>query len=118
MGFIREKSRQLKNRTEDSRLGDAAMNSDLVGVFLLVGSAAALSLWIRHCMKIGRWRYRGGVVFRNNNPRLFLGIVMFACAYVVMMVLILLLALDHDVVCGGRGTPRACLANQLHALGN
>jgi hypothetical protein len=94
------------------------MKSDLVGVFLLIGVAILVSWWIRHCVKIGEWRYRGGIVYRNKSPRLFLGIVTFAGAYLAMMVLILLLAFDHAVVCGGHGTPRDCLANQLHALRN
>jgi hypothetical protein len=94
------------------------MKSDLVGLIVLAATAVGASLWIRHCVKIGRWRYHGGIVFRDKNPKLFLGIVVFACAYVAMIVLILLLVFDHDVVCGRRGTPRACVANQLHALRN
>ena len=94
------------------------MKSDLVGVLLLIGVAVAMSWWVRHCVKIGQWRYRGGIVYRNKSPRLFLGIVTFAWAYIAMIVLVLLLAFDHGVVCGGRGTPRDCVANQLHALRN
>jgi hypothetical protein len=94
------------------------MKSDLVAVFLLIGLAILVSWWIRHCVKIGQWPYRGGIVYRNKSPRLFLGIVTFAWAYFAMLVLVLLLMFDQDVVCGGRGTPRDCVANQLHALSN
>jgi hypothetical protein len=95
------------------------MKSDFVGVKLLAGSAIVLSLWIRHWVKIGRWRFRGGsAVYRNKNPRLFMGIVAFSWAFVAMMVLALLLAFDHEVLRGGHGAPRDCVTNQLHALRN
>ncbi len=95
------------------------MKSDIVGAFLLVGSAIAVSLWIRQGVKVGHLRLRGGAtVHRNERPRLFLGIIAFSWTFVAMIVLALLLELDHDVICGGQGTPRNCVVNQLHVLGN
>jgi ABC-type Fe3+ transport system permease subunit len=90
----------------------------VVVIFILVGALISLLWWIRHSLQTGRWRGRGATVYRNKNPRLFLGIIICLWASFAYMMVILLFVLDFTVICDGHVTRRDCLSNQLHAFRN
>jgi hypothetical protein len=88
----------------------------MIGAVAVLVSTLVWAWLIFHTVRKGRWRYRGGIAYRETSPKLFWGIITCASIMEVFLILICLVMLIHIVFCAGKGTPKACLARSLNMI--
>jgi hypothetical protein len=52
--------------------------ADIVSVAVILVCALVWAWCIFNAVRKGRWRYRGGIAYRDTSPKLFWGIITFA----------------------------------------
>jgi hypothetical protein len=90
--------------------------ADMFGAVAIVVCTFVFAWVIVRAVRAGKWRYRGGIAYRETRPKLFWGIVTCAAIMEVFLIIICLVMLNHIVFCAALGTPRACLARSLNML--
>ncbi len=92
------------------------MKTDAISGLLIVGMVIFVAWCVRGALRSGRWRLRGGTVYRDKSPTLFWGATTLALGMSVFASYMVLMMLNHDIACGGQGTPGHCMAKSFHAL--
>jgi hypothetical protein len=90
--------------------------SDFLGAVVLIGLLALSVWWIRKTLRSGAWPYRGGVAYREKNPKLYRGIVTLACAYPAFLVCVLLTMANQKIFCDAKVAPGPCLVRTFQAF--
>jgi hypothetical protein len=88
----------------------------MVSAVVILVCAVVWAWVILYAVRTGKWRYRGGIAYRETRPKLFWSIVTCASVMEVFVILICLVMLNHIAFCAGIGTPRACLARSLNMI--
>jgi hypothetical protein len=91
--------------------------SDTIGFIMCLAATTFFGWFIWHAVKVGRWRYRGyrgAIAYRDKTPRLFWGIIIFACIGEVGLVLISLMLINKVIFCGSSVIPKVCIAQTFH----
>jgi hypothetical protein len=73
-----------------------------------VAATILFGWFIRHEVRSGKWRYRGGTIYRDRSPKLFWGVVE------VGLVFISLMLLNQVIFCGNSLIPKACMSQTYH----
>jgi hypothetical protein len=80
------------------------------------GLITGLGLWLCISLRSGKLLYKGGVIYRDLNPRLFWSSTALVCAFVGVQALLLLLRLNDFASCGDQASLRECAATTLRAM--
>jgi hypothetical protein len=90
--------------------------ADIVSVAVILVCALVWAWCIFFAVRTGKWRYRGGIVYRDTSPKLFWSIVTCASIMEVFVIFIWLVMLNHIAFCAASVTPGACLARSLNMI--
>jgi hypothetical protein len=90
--------------------------ADIVSVAVILVCVLVWAWCIFNAVRKGRWRYRGGIAYRDTSPKLFWSIITFAVIMEVFVIFIWLVMLNHIAFCTKAVTPGACLARSLNMM--